>query len=207
MSNPFLGTSGAMVLAALCMTTALPVHADETPWIVRFGAHVVDPKSDNGQLAGMKASISSNTQPTASIEYMISPAWGFEVLAAVPFQHTVRLDGQRAASTKQLPPVFGVNYHFMPDAKVSPFLGAGLNYTYFFSTKGVGLLQGAHVKVNNSWGPAAHAGIDVRLSPRWLFTADLRWISIGGDVHVNGAYVGKAHVDPLVYGVSLGYRF
>ena len=90
---------------------------------------------------------------------------------------------------------------------MSPFLGAGINYTRFFDTHGEGALTGARVKIDSSWGAAAHAGVDVRLSERWLLTADMRWMHIAGDVHVNGANVGQAKVNPLVYGVSFGYRF
>lgn len=183
------------------------VHADDMNWVLRFGAHVVDPKSDNGRLAGMKASIDSNIRPTASIEYMATPNWGIDLLAAWPFRHDVRLDGVRAASTQQLPPTLGVNYHFLPDATISPFVGAGLNYTWFHNSRGVGPLQGTHVSIDNSWGAAAHAGVDMKLSERWLITADLRWIDIKSDVHVNGSKVGRATINPLVYGLSAGYRF
>jgi outer membrane protein len=198
-----------VLLAGTLVAGMAPVaHAADTgSWVVHFGAHVVDPKSDNGQLAGMKASIGSDTQPTISAEYFFTPSLSAEVLAALPFKHTIRLDGQKVATTKQLPPTIGINYHFMPDAKISPFVGAGVNYTRFFNTRGTGVLDGASVKIDNSWGPAAHAGVDVQLAPRWLFTADIRWIGISGDVHVNGTKVGTAKVDPWVYGVSVGYRF
>ncbi len=196
-----------LMAATLAIGGTSLAHAAESPWLFRFGAHVVQPRSDNGQLAGMKARIDSDTRPTASLEYLVTPGWGVEVLAALPFRHEIKLDGQRAASTKQLPPVLGLNYHFLPDAKVSPFVGAGVNYTRFFSTHGQGLLQGASVKIDSSWGAAAHAGLDMQLSPRWLVTADVRWINIEGEVKVDGARVGKAKVDPWVYGLSMGYRF
>lgn len=194
------------VAAGLGLCAASPAHADDN-WIVHVGAHVVDPASNNGHLAGMKTDIGSDFKPTVSLEYMFTPNWSVDLLAAAPFKHDVRLNGQKAATTKQLPPTIGVNYHFMPDAKVSPFIGAGINYTRFFDTKGTGPLQGTVVKIDNSWGAAAHAGLDVKLTDNWLFTADVRWIDIGGDVHVNGSNVGKAKVNPLVYGFSFGYRF
>jgi len=196
-----------LIAAALVVGAVSNVRAADDAWVLHLGAHVVDPKSDNGQLAGMKASISSDTKPTVSVEYLLTPSWSLDLLASAPFRHDVRLNGVTAASTKQLPPTLGVNYHFMPDVTVSPFIGAGINYTYFFTTKGRGPLQGTHVKIDNSWGAAAHAGIDVQLSPQWLLTADVRWIGISGDVHVNGVKVGTAKVDPLVYGLSFGYRF
>ena len=190
----------------LAATVALPAQAADDVWVARVGAHVVNPDSDNGQLAGAKASISSDTRPTVSLEYLWTPSWGVELLAAVPFKHDVKLGGERIASTRQLPPTLGVNYHFLPEARVSPFLGAGINYTRFFDTHGEGPLKGARVKIDNSWGAAAHAGLDVRLSQRWLVTADLRWMHIAGDVHVNGSNVGHAKVNPFVYGLSFGYR-
>ncbi len=196
-----------LIATTLAIGAVSVAHADDNDWVVRFGAHVVNPQSDNGRLAGMQASIDSSVRPTGSIEYLATPNWGFEALVALPFEHEVKLDGQHAARTKELPPVLGVNYHFMPNSTVSPFVGAGINYTDFFDTKGDGLLQGAHVKIDNSWGAAAHAGVNITLSSRWLLTADVRWIDIKGKVHVDGADVGTAKVDPWVYGLSFGYRF
>jgi len=100
-----------------------------------------------------------------------------------------------------------VNYHFVPTSQVSPFLGLGINYTHFYDSKGKGILDGAHVKLDDSWGVAARAGVDFKLNDRWLLTADVRWIRIRTDVKVGGTKVGNAHIDPMVYGFSAGYRF
>lgn len=194
--------------AALLLTAPIAAQAAETdnPWTLHFGAHVVDPKSDTGQLAGMRSSISKSTRPTFSVEYRFAPGWSAELLAALPFQHEVRLDGTRAVSVKQLPPTAGVLYHFMEGGKVSPFVGAGINYTWFFDKKGRNALEGADVQLKNSWGIAGHAGVDIRLDDRWTFTVDARYMDIDTKVKVNGARVGTAHVDPWVYGLSVGYR-
>lgn len=199
----------SLVLALSLAPSAYAADTDtgNDNWVLRFGAHVVDPKSDSGHLAGMKTTISNNVRPTVSIEYMLTPNLGIDALAAVPFDHEIRLDGQKAATTKQLPPTFGLNYHFLVDREISPFVGAGFNYTLFFNTRSAGILQGASVRIDNSFGAAAHAGVDIHLSPKWLITADVRWIEIRGDVHVNGTKVGRATVDPWVYGLSAGYRF
>ena len=197
------------IAAALGAVAAPAAHADTNDnWVVRFGAHVVDPKSNNGTLAGAKASVNSSVRPSASLEYMINPNLGVDVLAAWPFEHDVRLSGLgKVAQTKQLPPTVGLNYHFMPNNTWSPFVGLGLNYTNFFDTKGAGALQGHSVSIDNSWGVAAHAGIDININPKWLITADLRWINIKSDVKLDGAKIGSATINPMVYGISAGYRF
>ena len=197
-----------LVLAATLGAVAAPAaHADDH-WVVRFGAHVVSPKDNPGSLAGAPASISSSTRPTGSLEYMFTPNWGMDVLVAWPFEHDVRLAGLgKVAQTRQLPPTFGINYHFMPNSAWSPFLGMGVNYTNFFDTKAAGALSGNRVSIANSWGVAARAGFDMKITDRWLATADVRWINIASDVKVDGAKVGKATINPIVFGVSLGYRF
>lgn len=197
------------VIAVLGAATSPAARAStDDNWVVRFGVHAVDPKSNTGTLAGASSSIDTSVRPTGSLEYMFTPNLGVDLLAAWPFQHDVSLSGLgKVVRTKQLPPTLGVNYHFLAGSKVSPFVGIGLNYTKFFDTKGTGALSGASVRIDNSWGVAAHAGIDVALAPKWIFTADLRWIDIESDVKVNGANIGTAKINPLVYGVSLGYRF
>ncbi|MET3654695.1 OmpW/AlkL family protein [Dyella japonica] len=198
-----------LALVATLGAIATPAaHADDNNWVVRFGVHAVAPKDNPGSLAGAQSSISSSTRPTASLEYLFTPNWGLDLLAAWPFQHDVKLAGLgKVAQTKELPPTLGINYHFMPDSVWSPFVGVGVNYTNFFDTKSAGALKGASVSIANSWGVAARVGFDLRITDRWLATADVRWINIDSDVKVNGTRVGKAAVDPIAFGLSLGYRF
>jgi len=201
--------AAAAVMAALCLPAAHAAYdvSANNSWVVRLGATAVVPKSNNGSLAGMQANVSGDLKPSASLEYLVTPNWGVELLAAVPFSHNVRLDGTQAARTHELPPTLGVNYHFMPDRVISPFVGVGLNYTLFYDTRGMGPLRHTDVKIDNSWGAAAHAGFDYNFYPNWVFTADVRWIDISSDVHVNGSNVGHTTINPLVYGLSFGYRF
>jgi len=194
----------AATLGALAVSN---VHADDS-WVVRVGGAVVAPKGNNGTLAGARADVSSSTRPTIDLEYMFTPNWGVDALGAWPFMHDIKLAGLgTVARTKQLPPTFGINYHFMPDAAFSPFLGLGVNYTNFFDTHATGALYGNSVSIANSWGGAVRAGFDLKISEKWLATVDVRWANIESDVKVNGDRVGKAKIDPVVFGASVGYRF
>jgi outer membrane protein len=200
----------AALAAALALAGVTSAHAaDAGDWVVKVGAHVVDPKSDNGTLAGgtLKATINNDTKPTITAEYMFTPNLGVEVLAALPFKHTLYLNGAKAATFEHLPPVVSLQYHFNTNGTVSPFIGAGLNYTLVFNEKTYGPLAGTKLSIGDSFGLAAHAGVDFKLNDKWLFTVDARYIGLGVDAKVNGAKVGKVHVDPMVYGVAVGYRF
>ena len=178
-------------------------------WQVKFGLHVVDPKSGNGSLAdgALKSDVGNGLSPTITAEYRVTPTFGIELLAALPFSHDVKLNGTKALSTKQLPPTLSAQWHFPTDSAFDPFVGIGLNYTRFFSIDEKGPLTGTRVTLSDSWGPALHAGFDYMFNERWSLTADVRWVSISTDVKVDGTKVGTVDIDPLVYGLAVGYRF
>jgi outer membrane protein len=90
---------------------------------------------------------------------------------------------------------------------VSPFVGAGLNYTTFFSEHTRGALAGSKLELDDSWGVAAHAGLDFRLGQRGALRMDVRWIDIDSTVHLDGARLGTVNIDPWVYGAAYVLKF
>lgn len=204
-------TATAFALLALpaALAASCVAQAQEDSWFFRVGAHVVDPKSDSGTLAGgaLAAEIDSDVRPTLVLGRQFDDHWAVELLASFPFQHTVALNGADAVDFKHLPPTLTLQYYFLPEARVNPFLGVGLNYTWTFDEEERGPLAGTEVKVGNSFGPAAHAGLVFDVGQRWNLVADIRWMDIDADVSVDGADVGEVNADPLVYGLYLGWRF
>lgn len=197
------------VLAALAFAAPITQAADAGDWQVKIGAHVVDPKSDNGSLAAgaLETDVGSNVRPTIALEYYFTPNLGLEVLGALPFKHDVKLNGTKAAEVKHLPPTVSLQWHFNPQGKLNPFVGLGLNYTRFFSIDEQGPLEGARLDLDDSWGLAAHAGLEFALKDRWSMIVDARWADIDTKAKVDGVKVGTVNIDPMVYGIAFGYRF
>lgn len=200
-----------VLLAAAVSAVAAPAFAQSAgDWTLGFGVHQVDPKSDNGKLAGgtLPLSIDSDAKPSITFEYFVRDNLGVEVLGALPFKHEIAVKGVgKVGETRQLPPTFTLQYHFNSDGKVSPLLGVGLNYTTFFSEDTTGALAGTRLKLDDSWGLAAHAGLDFKVSERGAVRVDVRWADIDTKVKVDGASVGTANIDPLVYGVAYVHQF
>ena len=200
----------SLVAAGLALATT-PVFAQSAgDWTVGLGVHQVDPKSDNGALAGgtLPLSIGSDARPSVTFEYFVRDNLGIEVLGALPFKHDIAVKGVgKVGQTKHLPPTFTLQYHFNSAGKVSPLLGVGLNYTTFFSEDTTGALAGTKLKLEDSWGLAAHAGLDFKVSERGAVRVDVRWADIDTKVKVDGASLGTANIDPLVYGVAYVHNF
>ena len=117
------------------------------------------------------------------------------------------LNGADAVDFKHLPPTLSLQYYFAPDAGFNPFVGAGLNYTLTFSEDSYGPVAGNEVTIGNSWGLAAQVGAVIKIGETMDLVVDARWADIDADVQLNGAEIGTANVDPLVYGLTLGFRF
>jgi len=199
------------LLAVALAGAALPAFAQSKgDWTLGVGVHQVNPKSDNGKLAGgtLPLEIDSDVKPTITAEYFLADNLGLEVLAALPFKHDIAIKGVgTVGSTKHLPPTFTLQYHFNSKGKVSPFLGAGINYTTFFSEDTKGILDGTKLKLGDSWGLAAHAGLDFAVSKNGALRVDVRYMDIDTKVEVNGAKLGTANIDPLVYGAAYVLKF
>ncbi len=201
--------ASAVAIAALALGAAGAVQAADSKWVVKLGVADVDPKSDNGHLAdgALKTEISNSVRPSITLEYLITPNIGVEVLGAWPFRNDIKLNGTKSGSVDVLPPTVSLQYHFLPEKTISPFVGVGLNYAFIYNEKSKGLIDGADLDVDDSWGVAAHVGVDFNFNKNWLMTIDARWIDMDADVKVNGNKVGKVNIDPWVWGLSVGYRF
>lgn len=195
------GVFGLALLGASAMA-----HAHEAgDWLVRVGGGQVDPKSNNGDVVD----VGSDSSVTATLTYMMTERWAIDVLAAWPFEHSINLkgDGTRVGSTKHLPPVVSLQYHFLPNADFQPYVGVGLNYTHFFDEETTGPLAGSNLSLDDSWGAAAQVGLDWMLGEKWFLNADIRWIDINTDAFLDGVFLEEVEIDPMVYSASVGFRF
>lgn len=201
--------------AALTMTSAIAVPAGT--WSVAAGAHMVDPKSDNGTLANgaLDVDVDSDIRPTISGEYFVANNIGIELLAAIPFHHDITLTDANGdevdAKTQHLPPTLSVQYHFdgydLP-MNMKPFVGVGVNYTTFFKEKVYIPDTGSYdLELDDSVGVAGHIGLDIPFAPTEAFRIDARYMDIKTDASLNGDDLGEVDISPWVYGVAFVKQF
>lgn len=202
-------------IAALLVATS-PVQAlDQGDWIARVGVSQVKPDTDSDitpLVAGGKVDADDGTNLSFTVGYMLTSHLAIDVLAALPFQHDLNGAGTLAgagkiAEAKQLPPTVSLQYYFQPKASIRPYVGAGINYTKFFSIKEVGALAGDKLTLDDSWGLAAQAGVDFDINKKWFANLDVRYIKI--ETTANSTTTGQFDVtlDPWVIGLHVGTTF
>lgn len=215
MRNHVLNAVSVAVALATLAVPASPVHAAASaPFFARIGVGHVSPQGDGGALSGVPGgSVEAGNATTVAftVGYMLTPKIGVELLGSLPFTHEVDGSGTLSAAgevveAKQLPPTLMAVFNPMPNANVRPYFGAGVNYTIFFDEEGKGVLAGTDVHLDNSFGPAIEAGVDVDLGGNWFANAAVWYMDI--DTTATTA-VGTADVaiDPFVVTLGVGTRF
>jgi outer membrane protein len=214
------GLIGMMGVAAAGTAMAQQAQTGESPWMVRARAVNMDMtnKSEAGSGALTPALLpadglaaSNKTIPEVDISYFFTKNIAMELVLTVPQKHNVNITKgpltQPIGSFKHLPPTLLLQYHFMPDAQIRPYVGAGVNYT---KISGVNLQTSTGTVFtldNSSTGGALQAGFDVPINKNLSFNFDVKKIYIATDVKIGGAKVSKLNLDPLMIGVGLGWRF
>ncbi len=203
----------SLLAIALCSLAAISSQAfaqqvQEGPWLVRVRALHLDPanKSDpvGGTGAADRLTVSSKTFPEFDISYFFTPNWAAELILTYPQKHTVYLDGASIGTFKHLPPTLTMQYHFSPEKKISPYVGAGINYTRISKDS---LSNGALHLENSSVGLALQAGVDYKLDKNWSLNLDVKKVQIRSDVIGASGRVSAVQIDPWLIGVGVGYRF
>ena len=195
-----------LIAGSLVLTSASVSAVEKGDWLVRFGSANVSPNNGStGVVATDAVGVSGNAQPFVNVSYMIKDNVALELLAATPFSHDVLLAGSgKIGETDQLPPTFSIQYHFRTKKSVRPYLGAGINYTTFFSTKPTAVVTS--LSLDDSIGLAVQAGVDIDISKKWFFNADMRYINIETTATTNIGNI-ELEINPMVYSIGFGTRF
>lgn len=191
----------------------------EGDFIVRAGLASVVPNDSSDKIPGTdkELEVDSDTQLGLTVGYMFTDNISFEVLAATPFSHNISTElGNLGdiADTKHLPPTFMVQYYFgQAESKLRPYVGAGINYTMFFD-EGFNSHAKANdlsdLKLDDSWGLAANAGVDYMLNDDWFVNASVWYADIDTEAtyKVAGTEVKTdVEIDPWVFMIGGGYKF
>lgn len=215
----------AILLAAgsLAATPAMAQDGIEAgDWLVRLRGIVVSPTEQSGPVTpGFptgSVGVGDAVMPEVDFTYMATKNIGAELILATT-KHDISGRGALAplgkvGSTWALPPTLTLQYHFLPDAQVRPYVGAGVNYTIFHSSDASDSLEAAvgktSLKLDDSFGYALQAGVDIDLSKRFFLNLDVKFIDMDTTARLKtGAATNTVDVDldPFVFGVGIGTRF
>ena len=184
----------------------------------------------NQSISGTGAHVGAANAVSIMAEHQFTDHIGIAFLAGSPFTSNLIGNGSWAGygvigKAKPLAPVLEVRYHFLsPDAKFRPFLGAGVNYTWFSDTRitngqfvsdSCGPGCSTRASLSPSWNPVVEAGLNYAFSKHWSINASVTYIPLTTTLTTNATTAAGAEVvtkmrikaDPLITHLDMVYTF
>ncbi|QCK87956.1 OmpW family protein [Phreatobacter aquaticus] len=223
-------------LGAPRMPIAETISTDFNPWQIRLRALAVIPSAGGAvtQLNGAAIAplgglgISNSIVPELDITYYFTKNIAVELILGVT-PHNVRPTGALAGAlastatigkTWLLPPTLMLQYHFTNFGAFKPYVGAGLNYTMFFSQSSAGAMApggGGFAYNRFSVAPAAglalQVGFDYMIDRHWGVNLDVKKIFLRSNFKytdttgVLATTSGRVTIDPWLISTGITYRF
>lgn len=172
-----------------------------------------------GLPAGSQTSANDNVVPTIAIEYFASESVSIETICCLT-QHRVGGEGAIAGAkildhVLILPATVTLKYH-LDAGPIKPYLGVGPSIFFYIDEKPgatTAALGGTKVKLDNKFGVALQAGVDIPLGDKGFgLSFDAKKYFMSTRLHVStaaGAEVltTKHKLDPWVLSGGVSYRF
>ena len=176
---------------------------------------VIPENNGSSTSLGGHVSATSTAMPEVDLSYFFTDSIAAELIASST-EHTVTanntiLGTQKVGTAWVLPPTVTLQYHFNPHGAFSPYVGAGLNVTWFYATQTQNPVF-TKWSLGNTAGPALQVGFDYNVGGPWFLNVDAKQIFINTKAKIDTVVKGltvtaKTGLDPFVVGAGVGYRF
>lgn len=201
------------LIAGSLLSMAIPAMAD-SPWLVRLRGIGVLPSASSSTISvigGKVTQMSHEIVPELDFSYFFTPHIAAELILATS-RHRVEatntsLGNVHLGKANVLPPTLTAQYHFDLTPQFKPYVGAGINYTYFYQINSGPVATNLHY--GSSVGPALQVGADFAINDNWFINADVKkiWIKSNVTVYTPIAQLDtRVNINPWVIGFGVGYR-
>ena len=210
-----------LVLALLISITVLPqasVAQDNTAfksagkWLIGLKVLNLDPDVESVTSIGGEATVDDDTVPELDIRYFITDNIAIEAILGTT-EHNVAAVGTalgnvNLGTVKVLPPTFTLQYHFNSESRFLPYIGAGINYTFFYDDNPG---DAVGISYKDDFGFALNIGFDYVINENNYFNIDIKKYTLSTDTVIDAGAAGIAtasvDLDPLAISIGYGWRF
>ena len=136
--------------------------------------------------------------------YLFHDKLGVELGIGEDVEHDYQLESGRNGELDRMPVNLMLQYYPLggvEEARVQPFIGAGVNYTRFSS------VSGADMDVDDSYGFAGQLGVDLTITDNLSATGFARYTEVDAEFEQAGQTVDDVRLDPVSVGAGVTYRF
>ena|SRR5579862_3062227 len=215
------------LVAAVALCGAGAAHGQAAGDVmVKLGWNKIMPKVDSGDLGppslpGTKIDIQSASALYFTGTYMVTDNFAVEVLAGLPYKHTIVGAGSvsgvgKIGSIHQISPTVLAEWRFMaPTDPFRPYLGIGPTFAKFYESEGSAALTamtnpggpGTTIGGDTAWGVSTAAGVNYKFDKHWSVEAAIFKVFIKTEATLSTGQSIKADLNPVAINAAVGYTF
>ena len=223
--------SYVLVLTAFLMFTGVYAQTEnetsekDYQWQVRLRGLVISPdESATIGVIGGDAQISTAYVPELDFTYFFTKNFAAELILATA-EHDVKTIGSDISaiggptsadidlgSVWLLPPTLTAQYHLHVNDVFKPYVGAGINYTFFYSEDEGPVVKG--IDYDSAVGFALQGGFDLMITDRFFLNIDYKKLFLNTDVTVDASNLATGleipadvDIDPDIFAFGVGMKF
>lgn len=218
----------ASLLIGMTLVGSQPALAESGDILIRGRVLYVMPNDNSGLIRpGFGAipsgvSVDSNIGAELAATYFLTSQIGLEFGFAGSKLDLAGDQGSPAqgdlATAKFIMPTVSLQYYFMPDAVVRPYVGAGVNYIRYYDETPGSVLDLAvvppinlqpSVSLEGKFGYHAQIGVDIPVNDRFFVNLDVKYIRTDTTAKFVTSDLDfvDVNINPIVFGLGLGFRF
>lgn len=189
----------AVALIALSATAS----AQDAPlWQIRGRGLLILPQASSTPNG---LDVKANAVAEIDITRYFGRNFAFELVLGTSSHEVTSTTGNTTTSLGSaaiLPPTLTLQYRFLPEGKVQPYVGAGGNMTIFYDKTG----SLAALDLSTSIGYAFQGGADIALGGSAWFNLDVKYVGLNTDVKSGSTKAYDLKINPLLIAVGVGIR-
>jgi outer membrane protein len=195
------------LLSALFVVSMVSVTFAADNSFKKYGVRVrgiyIMPDEKVHDLPGVDVTVKDALTPELDLEYFITKNISTELVLALS-KHDISLNGVESGHVWLLPPSLFIKYNPLPDAKISPYVGFGMNVVMPFDEKLVGF---PGFKVDSSVGWAAKVGADIPIGNNVYLNVDAMYYNTETKMTLAPGVQKDLDINPFILGTGIGVRF
>lgn len=217
-----------ILLIAAATFCAAGVQAQSAgAWLVQGGVTRIQPNVSSGDVTApsfphTQVAVDGSTRLSGDVIYMLSDHLAVDLPLALPFRHRISGDGAiagvgRLGDVKSLPVTLLGQWRFMaPNAKLRPYVGAGLTYAKLYGARTTSTLSAitggsprdpTTLAVESKWAPTFQLGATLALNERWYVDVSASYTLLKTHASLSTGQVLDIKLNPGAASLALGYKF
>jgi outer membrane protein len=210
-----------ILILAVASLAAVPAFAQSRSVDLTGYVSWMDPSGDNTIVDDPDGTIDINFDADQGFGIALDVFWSNRIsteLAVMKFSPEAAFEGTGgfesliAGDLDMMPITATLRFHFAPESRFDPYIGAGVAYVLFdeISSRNLSDIDIDALDVDDDYGFLLNAGFSFDITPNFALVLDAKYVPVESSINARGAGPAEAlnlEINPLILSAGLSFQF